>query len=595
MKKMKLLSLALLTTFNVNAAERITAEFSGAKLSTVVESISQVANTNILWDKDAVSQKDKLIYLSIRKPIDSEKLLNLVLLENGLIAVKENDIYKIRTAEEYIVSIPPDIIKNLGKDIFDEIVNTTRKNASTSALIEADKNVYTIYVKDQKDNINKIKAITTAYIDSLKKQSEDFAKLQTEQGSLIKKEYDISYENFKAVEDKIIESLSPIGRYNYDKEKEKLTILDTKNNILNVSRILSKVTDVKMETKCFYARGLEPGEILLTIKENYLSENGTVIFKSKESLEVGGTESRQITTTGTGSTLGTTAGITKSTTQPATIITSLPKICITDTPEIVDKIKYKFSDYLLDRPYQIAIEARIVQISSKSLRDLGIQWGGSGVSGNLRAAGTNSISAMNPPSRYAVDFPAVSSSIPGGFSIGLIYGTLNNFLDIRLSALEKRGQSKILSKPQIVTIDGETAEISQGYEIPYTTAVAAGGGTVSSVSFKKAVLKLNVTPRTTADGNIIMDLILTQDIPDFKNLLLGNPPIQTKTVTSKVVAKDGSVIAIGGILEKTEDIQNSGVPGLMNIPIFGNLFKEKYKQIQDTELLIFLSPKIVYE
>lgn len=594
MKKLKLLSLALLTVANVNAAERITAEFSGAKLSTVVESISQVSNTNILWDKDAVSQKDKLIYLSIRKPINSEKLLNLVLLENGLIAVKENDIYKIRTADEYIVSIPFDIIKNLDKDIFDEVVNTIKRNASPSASIEADKNTYTVYIKDQKDNINKIKAITTAYIDSLKKQSKEFAKLQSEQGGLMKKEYDIPYEKFKSIEDKLIESLSTMGRYNYDKEKGKLIVLDTKNNISNISRVIGKVTDVKLETKCFYARGLEPGEILLTIKENYLSENGTVIFKSKESIEVGGTESRQITTTG-GSALGTTAGITKSTTQPATIITFLPKICITDTPEIIDKIKYKFSDYLLDKPYQITIEARIVQISSKSLRDLGIQWGGQIQNTSMVAAGTNSPSQMGLPTKYAVDFPATQSSPLGGFSFGLVVGNLNNFLDVRLSALEKVGQSKILSKPQIVTIDGETAEISQGYEIPYTTAVAAGGGTVSSVSFKRAVLKLNVTPRTTADGNIIMDLILTQDIPDFKNLLLGNPPIQTKTVTSKVVAKDGSVIAIGGILEKTEDIQNTGVPGLMNIPILGNLFKEKYKQFNDTELLIFLSPKIIYE
>jgi type IV pilus assembly protein PilQ len=209
--------------------------------------------------------------------------------------------------------------------------------------------------------------------------------------------------------------------------------------------------------------------------------------------------------------------------------------------------------------------------------------------------GNNSPSRLGVPGGYAVDFPSNSSVPNNGFAIGFVLGGLRDFLDVRLSALQSIGRSKILSKPQIVTIDGETAEISQGYEVPYTTAVAAGGGTVSSVSFKKAVLKLNVTPRTTADGNIIMDLIITQDIPDFKNLILGNPPIQTKTVTSKVVAKDGSVIAIGGILEKTEDSKDSGVPGLMNIPILGYLFKETYKQEKTNELLIFLSPKIVYE
>lgn len=595
MKKIVLASLLLSAIVNADAAERITAEFSGAKLSTVVEALSQVAGINVIWDKDAVAQKDKLVYLSIKKPIDSVMLFNLFLLENGLIAVKENEIYKIRVAEEYFVSLPADVVKVLGKDIYEEIVNTVKRNSSPTAIVETDRNTYTIYVKDQKDSVNKIKNIVSSYLDNLKKQSEESLKLQKEQGALLKKEYDVSYEDFKVMEDKLIDNLSPLGRYNYDKEKKKLTILDTRENILNLSKIIAKYINVKMETKCFYARGLEPGEILQTIKEGYLTDNGTVIFKSKETLEVEGSESGQVTTTGTGSQLGVTAGITRTTSQPATIITSLPKLCITDTPQTIEKIKYKFSDYLLDRPYQVSIEARIVQISSKSLRNLGIQWGGAGVTGNLRVGGTNSASPLVTGSRYAVDFPATQSSIPGGFSIGMAYGGLNNFIDIRLSALEKIGQSKIISKPQIVTIDGETAEISQGFEIPYTMAIAAGGGTLSSVSFKRAVLKLNVTPRTTVDGNIIMDLILTQDIPDFKNLVLGNPPIQTKTVTSKVVAKDGSVIAIGGILEKTEDVQNSGVPVLMNIPILGNLFKEKFRQFNDNELLIFLSPKIVYE
>ncbi|WP_028950012.1 PilQ [Sulfurihydrogenibium subterraneum] len=598
MKKVKnyLLALAIgsVTPLSLSFAEKISIELNNAKLSTVVDAISQVSSINVIWDKDAIAQKDKLVYVSIKKPYDVEKLLNLILIENGLIAIREGDVYKIRLSDEYFVSIPPEVIKTLGKDIFDEIVLTIKKNASSSALIEADRNTYTVYLKDQKDNVYKIKNIVSAYLDNLKKQAEEIAKLQKEQGQLVKKEFNISYEDYKLIEDKIIENIGPFGRYDYNKEKGILTILDTKDNILNLTRVIGKATKEKIETKCFYARGLEPGEIIMNIKENYLSENGTVIFKSKESLEVGGTESRQLSTTG-GTQTGITAGLTKSTSQPATIITSLPKICITDRPDIVEKIKYKFSEFLLDRPYQISIEARIVQIESKSIKDLGIQWGGQVQSTNMVLGGTNSPSVMGMPSGYAVDFPATSSVPLGGFSFGFVLGNLNNYLDVRLSALQKIGKSKILSKPSVITIDGETAEISQGYEIPYTTAVAAGGGTVSSVSFKKAVLKLNVTPRTTADGNIIMDLIITQDIPDFKNLLLGNPPIQTKTVTSKVVAKDGSVLAIGGILEKTEDEQKTGVPGLMNIPLLGGFFKSNFKQLSDKELLIFLSPKILYE
>jgi type IV pilus assembly protein PilQ len=587
--------IGLALSVDTSYGDRLSAEFTNAKLSTVVDALSEVSNFNVIWDKDAIGQKDKLVSLAIRKPIESENLFNLVLLENGLIPVKEGGIYKIKVADEYFVSVPPEIIKAFGKDMFDSLVSQVKKYASPAASIKVDNLSYSILVKDDKDNINRLKNVITAYLDSVKKQSEDIAKVQEKEGQFIKKDFNIPYETFKSIEDKIAENLGTYGKYDYDKSREKLIVFDTKENITKITRIVGQATQEKIETKCFYARGLDPGELIENIKEKELSENGAIVFKSKETIQTGGTETREISTTGQSSPIGTTAGITKSYSTPATLITNLPRICITDTPQVIEKIKYKYSDYLLDRPYQIAIEARIVQVSTSNLKDLGIQWGGMAHRNDFIIMGNNSPSRLGVQGGYAVDFPSNSAVPNNGFAIGFVLGGLRDFLDVRLSALQSIGRSKILSKPQIVTIDGETAEISQGYEVPYTTAVAAGGGTVSSVSFKKAVLKLNVTPRTTADGNIIMDLIITQDIPDFKNLILGNPPIQTKTVTSKVVAKDGSVIAIGGILEKTEDVKDSGVPGLMNIPILGNLFKESYKQEKTNELLIFLSPKIVYE
>lgn len=614
--KKKLLTTAIISSMvvlNTSFAEKISAEFNNAKLSTAVDAISQASNFNVIWDEDAIAQKDKLVNLSIKKPIEAESLFNLVLLENGLIAIKENGIYKIKSADEYSITVPSEVIKAFGKDLFDGIVSNIKKYASPSALIKVDNLSYTIFVKDDKDNINRIKTSITAYLDNVKKQSDEISKLQQQEGQFIKKEFNIDFEKFKSIEDKITESIGLYGKYEYDKQKEKLVVFDTKENVIKISRLVGQITQDKIETKCFYARGLEPGEIIENIKENDLSENGTVIFKAKGIVETGGVEQRQIPTTGTAQLTGTTAGITKTTSQPAGIITSLPKICITDTAKVIEKIKYKYSDYLLDRPYQIAIEARIVQISTKNLKDLGIQWGGAALNINnsgtktIYGANTNnftfSISSTSPTfsitrnynGGFAADFPASNAKVGSGFALGFILGGAQNFLDVRLSALQSIGKSKILSKPQIVTIDGEMAEISQGYEVPYTTAVAAGGGTTASVSFKKAVLKLNVTPRTTADGNIIMDLVITQDIPDFRNLVLGNPPIQTKTITSKVVAKDGSTVVIGGILEKTEDQQRNGVPKLMNIPLLGALFREDFNQEQATELLIFLSPKIVYE
>jgi type IV pilus assembly protein PilQ len=602
-KRLIVASIIGLTISFKSYAERLSAEFTNAKLSTVVDTISQISNFNVIWDKDAIGQKDKLVSIAIRKPIEAENLFNLVLLENGLIPVKEEGIYKIKVADEYFVSVPPEIIKTFGKDMFDNLVSQVKKYASPAASIKVDNLSYSILVKDDKDNINRLKNVITVYLDSVKKQSENLVKVQEKEGQFIKKEFNIPYKTFKSIEDKIAENLGVFGKYDYDKSKEKLIVFDTKENITKITRIVGAATQEKIETKCFYARGLDPGELIENIKEKELSENGTIVFKSKETVQAGSST----TNTAQPIQVGAVSDAVKLT---QTMIASLPRICITDTSKVIEKIKYKYSDYLLDRPYQIAIEARIVQVSTSNLKDLGIQWGGKatnidnnntkiivgGGSASMVSGGTASTVSGGTASisggRYAVDFPA-NTTFPGGFAIGFVFGGLQNFLDVRLSALQSIGRSKILSKPQIVTIDGETAEISQGYDIPYVTGATAT--TPGNVQFKKATLKLNVTPRTTADGNIIMDLNIAQDIPDFAKSINGNPSIQTKTVTSKVVAKDGSVIVIGGILEKMEDVKDSGVPGLMNIPILGYLFKEKYQQEKTTELLIFLSPKIVYE
>jgi type IV pilus assembly protein PilQ len=602
-KKKKLIvasMISLTLSVDISYAERLSAEFTNAKLSTVVDALSQVSNFNVIWDKDAIGQKDKLVSIAIRKPIESENLFSLVLLENGLIPVKEGGVYKIKVADEYFVSVPPEIIKAFGKDMFDNLVSQVKKYASPAASIKIDNTTYAIIVKDDKDNINRLKNVITSYLDSIKKQSDYLAKVQEKEGQFIKKEFNIPYGTFKSIEDKIAENLGAFGKYDYDRSREKLIVFDTKENITKIARIVGGATQEKIETKCFYARGLDPGELIENIKEKELSGNGTIIFKSKETVQVGGS-----TTNNTAQQVGSSTTNTDQTIQVGvvsdavkltqTMITSLPRICITDTSRIIEKIKYKYSDYLLDRPYQIAIEARIVQVSTSNLKDLGIQWGGQAThidNNNTKIIAGGGSTSVISTGKYAVDFPA-NATFPGGFAIGFVLGGLQNFLDVRLSALQSIGRSKILSKPQIVTIDGETAEISQGYDIPYITGVTTT--TPGNVQFKKAVLKLNVTPRTTADGNIIMDLTITQDIPDFGKAIAGNPSIQTKTVKSKVVTKDGSVIVIGGILEKIEDLNDSGVPGLMNIPILGYLFKGSSRKEKTNEFLIFLSPKIVYE
>ena len=598
--------LLILVTVLVSWAQtKITAEFHGAKLSTVIDVVSELSNKNIIWDKEAAAKSSTPVYLTLRKPVSVETLFKLALKEYDLTYIKQGSIYKIKIAQEALITIPPEVVKYLGKDVFDSFVSIVRDNISNTAEFKVYKASNAVYVRDAKENVSNIKKIVAEFLKPLQKEAQKLAKIEEEkekqmkeaalakaklESMLIKKEIKVDPDEFKAIEDELIETLSPYGKYSYDPKRHKLTIVEVRNNFSKVSKILAKAQKIDIVTRCYYVRALEPAELLMTISENYLTKYGSIIFKSKETSKAVGLEKR-ITVGGTaGSTSATTA-----TEKERSIITSLPKICITDVPSVVDKIYKNFSNILLKRPYQIAIEARIVQIQSSFKKDLGIQWGGKVTKGNFQLSGAGLTTSYLSGSSYVFDFPGASVTTGSGAAVGLLYGTANNFIDLRLSALEQIGKSKILSRPKVITIDGEGAEISQGFEIPYTTFGAAGGAAIANVRFKQALLKLNVIPRTTPDGNIIMTIDLSQDTPDFARSVAGQPPIQTKSVTSKVVAKDGQTIVIGGILEKTEEVGEKGVPGLMHIPILGWLFKNKSKNFENRELLIFITPKIIYE
>ncbi len=608
MKNKRNFLLIFILTFGIalaSFAEKVSAEFSGAKLNTVVDALSTLSKKNIIWDKNAVKYKDKIVYLNIQKPVKVETLFDIVLSENGLIYTVKNNIITIKEADKFFAAVPAVVIKQIGKSTFDSLIEIIKKNKSPNGKLEINKDSYSVYVLDTKENISKIKTYVNNYLTPLQKEAislekyeeaekAKLAKLQEEkqkiESLLIKKEIKIDPESFQEIEDELIVKLSSFGKYSYNKNKHILTIVDVRENIPNLSKIIAKAQKINIETKCFYSRALEPAELLLNIKEKYLTKYGSVIFKSaKESEKVSG----ETVNLGNVSTTGGGRNITKQKTTEK-IITSLPKICITDKPEIIKEIKSKYSKVLLDRPYQVVIEARIVQIESTYKKELGIQWGINST-GSLGSGTMYSIGGSGLTGNYMFDFPA-PSVIPGeGAAIGILLGGLNNNLDLRLSALESIGKSKILSRPKIITIDGEAAEISQGFEIPYISTGTAGGAAIANVQFKQALLKLNVIPRTTIDGNVIMNITLTQDIPDFKNTIAGNIPIQTKAIISKVVAKDGSTIVIGGILEKSNFTQDTGVPGLKDLPVIGGIFKNKTYNISNKELLIFLSPKIVYE
>ncbi|MCX7739262.1 MAG: pilus assembly protein PilQ [Hydrogenothermaceae bacterium] len=596
--------------------EKILIELNNAKLSTAVEAITNISKMNIIWDKNAIAYRDKLVSLSIQKPLDSYKLLNMVLIQNGLLAAKDSNlgVYYIKEAEEFSVAFPLDVIGTIGPEPFNRLVEYAKSIKTESAILEYDNLSYSLYYKDIKENVSKLRLFATDYSKYMQEVGQKQRELFEKKGKPIRKDYSMSKEDFKEIEESIKYNLSPYGRIFYDDVKKVIVLIDFDENIQKVSPLISKKMKSRIVSKCFYVRELEPGEIYNNIKYSELSDIGSITFKYK-SIDISTIETRsgippqvvqvpKLMKTGEVSEEKETSVASQQMQQqigttPSQqvrgdyMISKLPRLCISDYPEVIDRIKYKYDRILLERPYQVQIEARIVEISSERIKDLGIQWGGQYISSNLSIVGANSQSVISPNSRYAVDFSA--GTLPNqGFSFGLIAGGLTNFVDVRLSALERIGKTKLLSAPKVLTSDGETAVIRQGYEIPYITGSTAT--TPGNVMFKNAVLQLKVTPFTFIDGNILLNIELSKDEPDFTRQLTGGaPPIYTKTLINRISVKDGSTAVLGGILEKKQYYSERGIPRLMRIPILGNLFKNDYRQEASTELLIFISPKIVYE
>ena len=582
--------LFLLIFLKLSYGLTIKGEFYGAKLGTVVDAIAKISNKNIIWSSEAIGKKNTPVYLNISKPTPIETVFNFVLKENGLTYIIKQNMYVIKPAAETVITVPADAVQYIGKDAFYNVVDLVRKNISSTAELKIYPESNTIYVKDTNDRIKKIEKLTQTYIGYLKNEAkrlaEEYKKKKSLERLMARKEVILSPEEFDEIEDELLQILSPNGKYEYDPNTGRLVVTDLRENIVKISKLIAKAQKVEIKTKCYYVKGIEPGELLLVIKQNFLSKYGTVFYKDKEKTEVIASESKD-------------KNVQQQQPQANEVITSLPKICITDKPDILERIGKSFTNVLLQRPYQIAIEARIVQISSSFQRDLGIQWGvtkGSPV--NILMDDTHAtVSGGVNFGSGSLSFDLGTGNIPTAtgavLNLGILWDRSN--LDLKLAALESVGKSKILSRPKVITIDGETATISQGVEIPYSSVVSTTGATTASVQFKKAELRLEVTPRTTKDGYIIMDIKLKQDVPDFGNAIGGQPPIQTKEVQSKVIAKDGTTIVIGGVLEKSEGNGESGVPILRSIPLLGWLFKYQYKKIDSRELLIFITPKIVYE
>ncbi|MCP1453806.1 type IV pilus secretin PilQ [Pseudomonas sp. P9_35] len=249
----------------------------------------------------------------------------------------------------------------------------------------------------------------------------------------------------------------------------------------------------------------------------------------------------------------------------------------------------------LDIPVrQVMIEARIVEANVDYDKSLGVRWGGSVQNqGNWNSSGvTNGTSTtIGTPGSTGTNQPFVDMGTSGNTSgIGIAFITDNVLLDLELTAMEKTGNGEIVSQPKVVTSDKETAKILKGTEIPYQEASSSGA---TSVSFKEASLSLEVTPQITPDNRIIMEVKVTKDEPDYLNKVNDVPPIKKNEVNAKVLVNDGETIVIGGVFSNTQSKVVDKVPFLGDVPYLGRLFRRDVVSEKKSELLVFLTPRIM--
>ncbi len=259
----------------------------------------------------------------------------------------------------------------------------------------------------------------------------------------------------------------------------------------------------------------------------------------------------------------------------------------------------------LDIPVrQVLIESRIVIAINDYARDLGVRLGASAngridgnygiISGGTSRGGGAVADPPSVPGDFAgalggllVNLPATAPTS----GVNMVIGKLGSYLlRLELTAMQQEGKGEIISSPRVITSDQNKATIKQGVEIPYQEAASSGATTVS---FKEAVLQLEVTPHITPDDRVIMDLKVNKDSPDFTRAVLGVPPVDTREVETSVLVDNGETVVLGGVFERTKSEQTERVPFFGDLPYLGFMFKQEEIQDQNSELLIFVTPKIL--
>lgn len=287
------------------------------------------------------------------------------------------------------------------------------------------------------------------------------------------------------------------------------------------------------------------------------------------------------------------------------------QLFVTDIPSKLEQIQDMIAKVDV-AVRQVLIEARLVEASDTFGKSLGVKLGATDLRANrggdggyqvtpginervaygtsyANAIGSSGAGGATDPAGTFVNLPAtgVLGSSPASFALSVFNATANRFLNLEISALEADGKGKVISSPRVVTSDQKLASIESGIKVAYTKSGINGGP--STTEFLDATLKLSVIPQITPDGRIVLDIEVQKNEP--YGAIAG--AVKTKAIKTQVLIESGGTVVIGGIFEENQDVTNTQVPILGDIPVLGNLFKSKNTSTTKQELLVFITPKLL--
>ena len=553
-------------------------KFEEVPLSVVIKALAKVSDRNILIDPEIKDVLGTRVSIYVKEEMPLDEVFNVILKEYDLIVVPvDGGVYKITKAGKFEADI-----SKLDEEGINNLLDLLKTRVSPSAEIVIDKKLGVLIIRDEERRIKSLSPRIMKFIDDLLAQRRiGFPETEGE-----KEEAPIVTRVFYLKTINVYQALemlrSHFGEDTVVTESptfNALVITDSSKKIAKYEEILrdflvTAPTTRKPVTHILYLKYIRPEEFIKMI-EPIRSEAGVILS--------GGA----VKTTQAGGQQAGGKGV-----QATPVIEEFNAVMITDYPEVIEKIREQFGQYISDVPPQVKIEAKILQVDKSVTRELGMNWSAilsNTVSPETISGGIGSNIGIGTP----------GSLVPGqlGTEGGILTFTYSrgilNALNLRISAFEKIGKVKSLAKPTVVTISGQSASIKQGTEIPYQTTVVAGGAGVPTVSFKQAVLSLDVLPIISPDGRVLLDIKLTKDTVG-EDTPIG-PAIDKNELQTKVIVNDGDTLVIGGIIDSSKSDTISGIPGAIRVPLLKWLFGQETKVIEEKELLIFLTPTILYD